>query len=268
MPYFRARHLSLPIAIFAAAVAAGCSSVGVSGHAGYAFLDVGGGVGLDSAGAGVVEQGLESNFGVGGTQGSPYLRGQLDAGGTVLTGSAFWLSESGQGQLGDTFGGLPAGNVVVSELELGVAKISAAYDFEFGPVKLAPGVMCDVVAIDFRTTDAVSLPGVGLSESVDETLVVPMPFLRAELATIGSPIGAFRAVGELGYLEVSDIGGTGGSFFDFEAMVEYSPALLPFAHAFMGYRYVDLDGSGDTGGDPFSADLQLQGWTIGGGVRF
>ena len=35
-----------------------------------------------------------------------------------------------------------------------------------------------------------------------------------------------------------------------------------------GYRHVDLDGSGDAGSDRFAADLHLQGWTIGGGVRF
>ena len=256
------------LALFAACASTGCSSVGVSGQAGYAFISLGGGVGLDNAGAGVVEQGLESAFGVGGTQGSPYVRGQVDAGGPVFSGSAFSVSESGQGQLGDAFGGLLAGDVVVSELEVGVAKVTAAYDFDFGPLKLAPGVMCDVIAIDFRATDALAPFGAGISESVDETLVVPMPFLRAEFATVGGPLGSLSAVGEVGYLEISDLGGTEGAFFDVEAILEYSPAMLPFAHAFIGYRYVDLDGSGDSGGDAFTVDVQLQGWTIGGGIRF
>ena len=126
----------------------------------------------------------------------------------------------------------------------------------------------DVIAIDFRATDAFAPFGAGVSESVDETLVVPMPFLRAEFAAVGGPLGSLSAVGEVGYLEISDLGGTEGAFFDVEAILEYSPAMLPFAHAFVGYRYVDLDGSGDSGGDAFTVDLQLQGWTIGGGIRF
>jgi hypothetical protein len=49
-------------------------------------------------------------------------------------------------------------------------------------------------------------------------------------------------------------------------MLEWYP--VPLAHAFVGYRYIGVEGSGETGGDDFATDLQIQGWFVGGGVRF
>jgi hypothetical protein len=35
-----------------------------------------------------------------------------------------------------------------------------------------------------------------------------------------------------------------------------------------GYRFIDIDGTGETDTESFGVDLQLQGWFIGGGVVF
>ena len=238
---------------------ASCSSVGATGQVGYTIMEIGGDLALDSGGgpAASVEQSVDTAFGLGDAQGSPYFRGQLDASGPVFTGSVFWLRDSGAGQLDGAFGGLPSGTAVEGDLDLGVAKISAAYDFDLWLVKVAPGLMCDVFALDFTAREQT----LGGTEAIDEVVYVPMPFVRAEAG-----FGPVTAVGEIGFLEVSDLGDASGRFLDFEALVEVN--IAPLAHLFAGYRLIDMDGDGDTGNDVYGVDLQLRGWTIGGGLRF
>jgi len=247
------------LSLFAAPWIAGCSSIGATGQVGYAVMEIGGDLALDTGGGpgASVEQSVDTAFGLGDAQGSPYFRGQLDASGPVFTGSIFWLEDSGSGQLDGAFGGLPSGTGVDGDLELGVAKISAAYDIDLWLVKVAPGIMCDVFALDFTARELT----LGSTEAIDEVVYVPMPFVRAEAG-----FGPVTAVGELGYLEVSDIGDAGGRFLDFEALVEVN--IAPLAHLFAGYRLIDMDGDGNTGDDVYGVDLQLRGWTIGGGLRF
>ncbi len=238
--------------------AAGCVPVDLSAKLGYAETKVGGRLALDSSGGGQpVEQGVDSAFGLGDARGSPFVRGRADFGGPVVTGSALWLRESGRGQLADSFGGLPGGTQVESRLDLGLAKLSAAWEFDVGPLRLGPGVLFDVFALDFSARELV----LNSREIIDEVLFVPMPFLRAE-----GCVGSWRATAEVGWLEVSDLGDTEGRFVDVEAIVEWSP--VPHANLFAGYRFLGIDGSGDTGTETFAADLRLRGWTIGGGIRF
>ncbi|MFK7739001.1 MAG: hypothetical protein AB8H80_01665 [Planctomycetota bacterium] len=237
-----------------------CVPVGVSGQVGYSFVQIDGDLALDDGGGGSeqsVEQGIESGFGLGDMQGSPYFRGQLDAGGPVLTGSVFWLQDNGEGQLQETFGGLPQNTSVAGELELAVGKLSLAYDIDFGLVKIAPGVMLDAFSLDFSAREL----ALGSREEIDEFLFVPLPFVRAEAG-----LGPVVVVGELGYLDIDSLGDTSGRFIDFEASVEWS--LAPLAHIFAGYRLIGIDGEGVTDSESFAADLQVSGWTIGGGIRF
>ena len=243
---------SVLLCLVASPWAAGCSVSG-TGQVGYSLQQLGGELGLDRNSGGVTgTQSIDDALGLGVTQGSPFVRGQIDGGGLVLTGSALWMQERGRGTLTDTFGGIASGSQVDTDLDLGLVKLSAAYDFD-----LWPGVMCDAVALDVAARDLAS----STSEGIDELMFVPMPFIRAEAG-----LGPVTAVGEIGYLDVSGLGDTDGCFLDCELLLEWHP--VPFAHFFAGYRYVDLDGSGDAGGGLFDADLQLQGWTIGGGVRF
>jgi hypothetical protein len=253
-----ARSSSLLVA--ASFVLASCTSYGATGQAGFAYMKVGGGLALDSGTGGSVasiEQDIDSAFGLGDAQGSPYLRGQIDAGVPVLTASVFWLKESGQGQLDDPFGGLVTGTTVDTQLDLTVAKIAATFDFDLWLLKLSPGILFDVFAIDFDARESV----LGSSEDIDEMVFVPMPFLRAEAG-----FGPVNATAEIGYIDVSGLDNSGGRFLDFEAMIEFYP--LPLGHLFTGYRYIGIDANGDSGTESFATDLQIQGWVLGGGLRF
>jgi len=226
---------------------------------GYAHMEVGGELALSAAGANpsAINQGIDSAFGLGERQGSPYYRAQVDLGAPVVTASAFWLRESGGGQLANSFGGLISGTAVNSRLDLTVAKITASYDFDLGLVKLSPGVQFDVFALDFDVRE----PAFNASEDIDDIVFVPMPSLRTEASLLGA-----TAALDLGYIEMSNGQGNDGQFFDIEAMLEWQPA--PLAHLFVGYRYISIDGEGDTDTSDFATDLQIQGWIIGGGLRF
>lgn len=249
------RSLILPLL----ALVSGCVPFGVSGKVGYTRMKVGGELALTS-GVGsqeAIEQSVDSAFGLGGGQGSPYLQGEVDFGAPVVKASVFWLSESGQGELADSFGGLVQGTTVDSTLDLAVAKISATYDFDLGLVKVSPGVMFDVFALDFRASEQALMS----SEEIDDIAVVPMAFVRGEAG-----FGPVQAIAELGYLEYSGVDGNDGRFLDVEAMIEWYP--LPLGHVFAGYRYININGEGDSESREFATDLQIAGWIVGGGIRF
>jgi hypothetical protein len=251
------RRASMVLALLGAATVAGCVPIGATAQVGFTMVAVRGDLALGSDGATGTAQDLDSGFGLGGDRGSPWVRAQADVGALVLTGSMFWLRESGEGVLRDSFGGLLAATPVASELDLGVAKLSAAYDLDLGVVRLSPGVLVDVLDLDFSARDLV----VGNREEVNEILAVPMPFVRVEAG-----LGPLRAIAEAGYLEVAGIGDNRGRFHDLEAMVQWP--LAPLAHLFVGYRRLGIDASGDTGDESFAVDVTIRGWTIGGGLRF
>ena len=175
----------------------------------------------------------------------------------MLTGSAFSVSEEGSGTLATTFGPLSAGTAVRSKLDLANAKVSLTHDFGFGPVKISPGLAVDVV--DFRLT--ASEPTFGNEGEIDEFLPLPMLFCRAE-----GDIGVVAILAEVGYLDVPEVEGAEVALLDLEAMLEWR--VLPTVQLFAGYRLIDVDGFGETSDTSFGLDVQLEGWFIGGGIRF
>jgi hypothetical protein len=250
-----------PCAVLALAMA-GCAPVRMTAQAGYTQTAVSGEIALESGGGSssspaTSTQDVESAFGLGDQQGSPWLRAQADLGVPVLAASGFWLHDSGTGVLDESFGGLPAGTPVATVLELGCGKFSCTFDIDLGPVKLSPGLAVDVFDFEFRATETT----LGNREEIDEILAVPMVFLRAE----GSH-SVFGFTAEAGYLETPEIDGSQGRFFDIEAMVEC--AVLAQGHLVVGYRLLDVDGKGESGADSFAIDIQIRGWFVGGGIRF
>lgn len=240
--------------------AAGCAPLRVTAQAGYTQTAVSGEMALESGGSSspaLASQDIESAFGLGDKQGSPWLRAEADFGVTVLTGSGFWLRETGTGVLDESFGGLPTATAVASDLDLGVGKFSCAFDIELGPVTLAPGLAVDVFDLEFSVTE-ISL---GNREEIDEILAVPMLFLRAEAS-----LDVLGFVAEVGYLDSPEIEGNEGKFLDVEAMIEC--AVLEHGNVVAGYRILDLDANGDANEDSFAIDLQIRGWFVGGGIRF
>ncbi|MCA8977952.1 MAG: hypothetical protein KDC98_24715 [Planctomycetes bacterium] len=237
-----------------------CSFVGATGEVGFTRIGVAGDVALASATGGVQPssyQGLDTSLGLGSELGSPHVRGQLDLGNTVLTGSAFMLSEDGDGTLAKTFGPLSTGTTVRSRLELTEAKVSITHDFDLGLVKVSPGLGLD--ALDLRVSARES--AFGNEGSIDQLLPLPMLFCRAE-----GDVGLATVVAEVGYLDMPDLGGARFTLLDLEALLEFN--LLPTVHLFAGYRMIDLDGYGEADGSSFALDLVVDGWTIGGGIRF
>lgn len=237
-----------------------CSSVGVTGQVGYTQMQVSGNLALTS-GTGPVsaasEQDIGSAFGLGDRQGSPYLRAQADLGVPVLTLSAFQIEESGAGTLESTFGGLSTNTPVRSDLEITNAKASLTFDIGLGPVKVSPGLALDVFDLYFKATET----QFGNSETIDELIPFPLLFLRAEAG-----LGPVSCVGEIGFLETPEIDGAKGRVLDLDVMVEWS--VLPLVEVFAGYRLIDIAARGQTDTESFDADLQIDGWVLGGGIRF
>ena len=146
-------------------VGVGCAPLAVTAEVGYARLAIAGDLSLTSSGGNANAQDIGAAFGLGDGRDCPYGRVALDAGLPEFGVTAFLLRESGSGTLSETFGGIPAGTTVTSDLEIGVARCTGALGFDLGPVHVAPGMMFDVFAIDFR---AASSPG--NREEVDDVV--------------------------------------------------------------------------------------------------
>lgn len=237
-----------------------CSPIAWTAQAGYMQLAVGGDIALASGTGGTggaPQQDVGTAFGLGDQRGSPYLRAQADLGSVVLTASGFELRESGRGQLDASFGGLPATTAVATDLKFGCAKLSATFDIDLGPVKLSPGLAMDVFDLEFRAEEL----SLGNAEVIDEIVGVPMLLLRAEAG-----VGSVDLVAEVGYLETPRIERAKGRFLDAELLARCS--LSPSMHLFAGYRFIDIDATGDTGTESYGIDLQVRGFVVGGGLRF
>lgn len=246
----------LPAAFFLSA----CSSVGLTGQVGYTQMAVRGDIALTSGLGGVpssANQDVESAFGLGDAQGSPYGRAQLDLGVPVLTLSAFRFEEQGRGELTGSFGGIPASTPVESELKFTNVKGSLTFDIDLGPVKLSPGLGVDVFDLYFQARETTF----GNSEKIDELVPVPLLYLRAE-----AELGPVCLVAEGGYLDTPKIQDTEGRVLDLEAMLEWR--FLGLGEVFVGYRRLDVDALGKSGSDSYDVSLIVDGWTIGGGIRF
>ena len=208
-------------------------------------------------GGGAAGQDIRSAFGLGSNQASVIGPVDVDMGEPELTASLFWLRESGSGTLDDNFGGFPSGTQVASDLDLGVAKLVAAAGIEVGPVTIAPGLLFDVFSIDFRATAS----QFGSREEIDEVVMVPMPFVRAE-----STFGGVRIAGEIAWLDTTGLADIEGRFFDVEATVEWP--MWSRVSLVTGYRAIGADAAADSDADNIGIDLQVRGWFVGGGLRF
>lgn len=247
------RHSLLPwLSCFATA----CSTVAVTGDVGYARLALAGDLSLASGNGAATEQDVDDAFGLGAVRDVPYLRVGGAVGPVAFDATGFWLRESGTGVLSETFGGIPAGTSVTSDLELGVARLSAVWGFELGPVRVAPGLAFDVFAIDFTAS---SSPG--NREEVDDVVAVPLPCVRTTVAWRDWTAGL-----DVGWFDPPHWSGVDGRFFDLEATARWHGGSR--WHVAAGYRWLGADAEGDAGADTFGLDLSITGWFVGVGLRF
>jgi hypothetical protein len=254
------RTTLLLAALAAVATLPSCFSFGATAHVGYAQLAVDGDIGYVSGSTTAsVAQDVESAFGLGDDQGRPYARVAADLGVPVIAVSAFTFEESGTGVLQANFGDsgtLIAGTPVESNLEMFNAKGSLAFEIDFGPISVAPGVCANYFDLDMRVRDLIGIA----DERVELNAPVPMVFVRGQV-----DVAIVSGIVEVGYMAI-DVDDVETKFLDVEVLAMVHPTAM--LDLFVGYRMLDLDAEGEIDGDTFDADLQIGGFLIGGGVRF
>jgi hypothetical protein len=234
-----------------------CFQLEVQAQAGYAQLAADGDIGyVNGAGNTAIAQDVESAFGLGDDQGSPYVRAMVDFGVPQLSVSAFTFEDEGTGMLNADFGDVVSGVTVNSDLEMLNAKVAYAFEIPLGPVSLSPGLAVDYFDLSMSVADQFG----ATSQAVDLSGPVPLAFLRGE-----AEISIVSAVVEAGYMQVS-IDDVDASLLDIEAQLAVHPTEL--LELFVGYRMLNLEFDGEIDGDVVDADLGIGGFLIGGGVRF
>lgn len=238
----------------------GCTQFEVTAQGGYTSMAVGGDVALAANSGGSLvnlDQSVESAFGLGEDQGSPYARVQLDMGTPVLTASGFMFEESGRGRLQASFGDIVGGTEVFTDLAFDNAKISFAFDIDLGPITVSPGLACDLFNLELHVRDVAGFA----TEDLEVLAPVPLGFLR-----VAADLGVVGVVAEGGYITIPEIDDYEGTFWDAELMVEVRPT--PLLHLFAGYRYMKIEAEGLADDQSFDVNLDISGWMAGGGIRF
>lgn len=248
-------HTPSLLAAVTLAALSSCSAPGFSVQAGYAQLSLDGDIGFATSGA-AISQDIESAFGLGDSQGTPFGRAVLDLGTPVLSASGFMFEDEGTGQLQADFGGIAASTQVRSDLQLTNVKGALAFQISLGPVAISPGIAVDYFDLDIDVSDTFG----AITESVEVAGPVPMGFLRAE-----AEFWKIGLVAEAGYMQI-DIDDVTASLLDIEALIEIRPTAL--LDLFAGYRHLGLQVDGLIDGDAFDTDIMLSGFVVGGGVRF
>ncbi|MCU0864313.1 MAG: hypothetical protein MUC36_11000 [Planctomycetes bacterium] len=253
-------RLQLSAVLAAVCFTPACYEFKVHAQAGYAQLAVDGDLGyVNGSTTASIRQDVQSAFGLGDDQGSPYARVSVDTGVPVLSVSGFTFDESGDGVLQASFGDSPllvAGTPVRSELEMTNIKGSYLFQIDLGPVAISPGIAVDYFDLDVQVRDAIGIA----NERVELQAPVPLAMLRGEV-----DLGIVSAMAEVGYMRV-DVDEVSGSLLDIEAMLMVHPTAL--IDLFVGYRSLMLTADGEIDGDTFDTDLQVGGLILGGGLRF
>jgi hypothetical protein len=250
-------------AVVCGALFCSCSGPGARLHVGYIQTEVSGELALESSIPGATLDRIDTESSLGLTEASPsvLIRGEADAGPIRATASFFQYSESGEGTISGSFGGIgdpiSASTPVSSELDFTAIKAAVTFDvLDLDVFRLSPGLGVDLFDMQASVTEQMT----GETEDIDEMLPIPMVFLQAE-AEIG-PVGAVVDAGlmDIGYDDFN------GTFIDLEALVYYQP-ITP-VELFAGYRWISIDADGLVDEEAFIADLVIQGWFVGGGVSF
>ncbi|MBM4061160.1 MAG: hypothetical protein FJ265_08705 [Planctomycetes bacterium] len=230
---------------------------------GYAQLALDGDVGYSTPAANgeatdlAIRQDIQSAFGLGEDQGTPYGRLQLDTGVLVWSVSGFMFEEEGRGTLAANFGeNLTAGTEVYTDFALNNAKAALAFEIGLGPVSISPGIAANFIDLSMAAEDSIGI----VREEVELAAPIPLGFLRAEL-----DLGIVALVAEAGYMSV-DVEDVEASMLDLEALLAVRP--LDWLDLFVGYRSIAIEAEGLIDEDEVDLDLTLSGFVIGGGVRF
>ncbi|MBX3463959.1 MAG: hypothetical protein KF830_12375 [Planctomycetes bacterium] len=198
---------------------------------------------------------LESNLGLGNTEVSPYVRIESDYERHRMRLHGFGIDASGSGTLAGAYGDLPAGTQVTTSLEfLGVGATWAWQLLREQHYRIAVGAALNYYSLDVAARSA------GGREAVETSVLVPMPYAEVE-----GYLGPLVAGANAGVMS-ADLGDGKGRYLDIEAYLRWQ-ATEQF-DVLAGYRYVALDSYGRASSRDFDADVEIQGFFFGGGVKF
>ncbi len=217
-------------------------------------------IGLQNAGGSLVlhdeMNDLDTNLGLGDKEVSPYVRLQWDHERHRVRIHGFGFESSGSGVLAGDFGGIAAGSAVSTSMTFFNTSTGYSYALlEDQNFRLGLGGQ-----LAFNVLNVAARSGAG-REEVETDVLVPEPFIDGEIylgerVTIGANAG-LMAVG----LRDGD-----GRYWDVDAWgrVRLSDEIELVA----GYRYLLMDVHGTASSRDYDADIEVQGWWIGGGIRF
>ncbi len=251
------------VSFLVSALLSGCSLPSISGEAGYGQFSFSGKAGYTLATTPTNPRNdIRSSLGFDDPEPFPYVHAQAGLGPVLVTASGFQLSTSGTGTLEAQFGSIPVGTAVHADMDVtSIRGTVYAFDlFDILPVpfvSLKPGIGVDYFDV--------SLKADALSGSVKEDFdtKAPIPILAARA---GVNLGIVEGIVEAGGIKIDYQDEINGTFLDLEGLLKVHPAsnLTLFA----GYRYINVDGDGKDGNNKYDVGLILQGWMVGGGLRF
>lgn len=252
------------IAIFALLLLSvpACGGLGGTASAGYTQMSLSGDIALAPTSGGVslgtIRQDVESALGLDDASGSPYVRGDVNAAIVTFTASAFQYDQSGTGTLTANFGNISAGTQVRSDVELWNLQGAALFELlNIGPVRLAPGIGVNYFTGDI---DVSSLTGPSITENVSVDAPIPLLFGEGEVK-----LGNLRGIVDVGWIS-GEYGDVDGTYLDLAGTVRME--IAAHLEVFAGYRWLEADIKGTVDGQAFQGDLVLQGWFLGGSLRF
>lgn len=250
---------SKPLLLVASLTLCGCAGQTWRASAGPMFVQPRGDVSLQNAGGTLVlgdnQNNFDNNLGLGETETVPHLRLETDIKKHRIRLSGFYVDAEGNGTLAGDFGGIVAGSVVSTKLDFYSVNANYAYQLLRGKnYRIAAGGMLGFYGLDVQ---ARSTPG---REEVETSVLLPLPFVEAEVFTGPLTIGA-----NLGIM-AGDFGDGNGRYWDFDGYLKLKADERFDVTA--GYRYVLLDAFGTASSRDFRADVDMQGIYLTAGVRF
>ena len=253
----------LPFLFLVSALLSACSLPTISGTAGYGQFSFSGKAGYTLASSpSNLRNDIRSSLGFDDPEPFPYVHGEAGVGPFLVTASGFQLSTSGSGTLEAQFGSIPVGTAVHADMDVTSLRGSLYFFdlFDIVPlpfVSLKPGIGVDYFDV--------SLKAEALSGAVKEdfTQKAPIPILAARA---GVNLGIVEAVLEGGGIKIDYQDEIDGTFLDLEGLLKVHP--MSNLTLFAGYRYINVDGDGKDGNNRYDVGLVLQGWMVGGGLKF
>jgi hypothetical protein len=246
-------------ALFALVTLTSCTPSTFRADVGAVLATTSGEVALQNAGGTLVldntRNDIDDVFGLGEAEGSPYVRLEWEHALHRVRAHGFGIETEGSGTLINDYGGLVAGSNVTTKMRFFTT--SASYAFEVWGnenFRLGLGGQLAYYSLDMSARSAIGF------ESLVTDVLVPMPFVEFETYFSDFTLGVNGGV------MVANLGDGEVTCADLEAYTRYQ--LTNEIDLLAGYRYMMIDGEGVAEDRDFQADMAVQGWFVGGGLRF